>query len=347
MFFFQLCFFRFHQKNEFLPFFLVGKFSVLLRSTANLSSFTRRSEETCFLNRFEFSLVQTTFPFCTKLEWNKISFWGFLCFLVGDFFIFWLWIVHVIQENRTVSILKRDLAFSFHFQHFSAEECNNPQSFFCRLLFAKKNWNKEAPCNTEKPPLRMETYPVLFWFVFLKFLRIVLLHLESLMLIKKWNHNHSEQINIHSEWRQNFTKRMHQPACKMEKYRFWIGKSPCMLSFIFVQVWPKGMKHHLFRTNNFHSAWRFLRFIFEHIDTFLFTMGTNNSPFKCFISTLLSSWLQHLWVGFFKIYKSRFLKSWVMFFASFQIRVFPQGESVFPTHVETLLFCYSPPAGAS
>lgn len=109
----------------------------------------------------------------------------------------------------------------------------------------------------------------------------------------------------------------------------------------FVQVWPKGMKHHLFRTNNFHSAWRFLRFIFEHIDTFLFTMGTNNSPFKCFISTLLSSWLQHLWVVFFLKFTSpgfSTLGSWVMFFASFQIRVFPQGESVFPTHAETLLF---------
>ena len=200
------------------------------------------------------------------------------------------------ESNSLHSEARFSLFFSFS-AFFSRRMQQSP--FFCRLLFAKKNWNKEAPCNTEKPPLRMETYPLLFWFVFLKFLRIALLHLESLMLIKKWNHNHSEQINIHSEWRQNFTKRMHQPACKMEKYRFWIGKSPCMLSFIFVQVWPKGMKHHLFRTNNFHSAWRFLQFIFEHIDTFLFTMGTNNSPFKCFISTLLSLWLQHLWVGFF------------------------------------------------
>ena len=235
-FFFQLWFFRFHQKNEFLHFF---GWKVLRSFVFNceFSSFTRRSEKTCILNRFEFSFVQTTFPFGTKLEWNKniilgISLffgWRFLHFLTVN------WIVHVFQENRTVSILKRGLAFSFHFQHFSAEKCTNPQSFFCRLLFAKKNWNKEAPCNTEKPPLRMETYPVLFWFVFLKFLRILLLHLESLMLIKKWNHNHSEQINIHSEWRHNFTKRMHQPACKMEKYRFWMGKSPCMFSFKFDQ----------------------------------------------------------------------------------------------------------------
>ena len=167
------------------------------------------------------------------------------------------------ESNSLHSEARFSLFFSF--SAFFSRKMHQSPIFLLSLTFCQKNWNKEAPCNTEKPPLRMETYPVLFWFVFLKFLRIVLLHLESLMLIKKWNHNHSEQINIHSEWRQNFTKRMHQPACKMEKYRFWIGKSPCMLSFIFVQVWPKGMKHHLFRTNNFHSAWRFLRFIFEHI----------------------------------------------------------------------------------
>ena len=215
--------------------FLVGKFSVLLCSTVNFPVSPEEVKKPAFWIDLNFLLFKLHFLVAPNWNGTKISFLGFLCFLVGGSFIFWLWIVHVFQENRTVSILKRGLAFSFHFQHFSAEKCTNPQSFFCRLLFAKKNWNKEAPCNTEKPPLRMETYPVLFWFVSLKFLRILLLHLESLMLIKKWNHNHSEQINIHSEWRHNFTKRMHQPACKMEKYRFWMGKSPCMFSFKFDQ----------------------------------------------------------------------------------------------------------------
>ena len=73
IFFFQLWFFRFHQENEFLPFFLVGKFSVLLCSTANFSSFTRRSEETCFLNRVEFSFVQTTFPFCHQIRMEQLD----------------------------------------------------------------------------------------------------------------------------------------------------------------------------------------------------------------------------------------------------------------------------------
>ena len=73
IFFFQLWFFRFHQENEFLPFFLVGKFSVLLCSIANFSSFTRRSEETCFLNRVEFSFVQTTFPSCHQIRMEQLD----------------------------------------------------------------------------------------------------------------------------------------------------------------------------------------------------------------------------------------------------------------------------------
>ena len=99
----------------------------------------------------------------------------------------------------------------------------------------------------------------------------------------------------------------------------------------------------------YHSAWRFIQFIFEHIDTFLFTRGTNKNPFRCFISTLLSLWLQHLWVVVFFFNTNpgfSTLGSWVMFFLlASKSRFFhlkhvspSQGKSVFPTHAETLFF---------
>ena len=73
----------------------------------------------------------------------------------------------------------------FSFSAFFSRRMQQSPIFLLSLIFCQKNWNKEAPCNTEKPRLRMETYPVLFWLVFFTFLRIVFLHLESFMLIKK------------------------------------------------------------------------------------------------------------------------------------------------------------------
>ena len=85
-----------------------------------------------------------------------------------------------------------------------------------------------------------------------------------------------------------------------------------------------------------------------YIDTFLFTMGTIKSPFRCFISTLLSSWLQHLWVVFFwnlqaQVFQllgpgSCFLLASKSGFSHLKHVSPSQGESVFPTHAETLLF---------
>ena len=77
----------------------------------------------------------------------------------------------------------------------------------------------------------------------------------------------------------------------------------------FVQVWPKGMKHHLFRTNNFHSAWRFLRFIFEHIYRhFSLHHGNKQKSIQMlhFYIAVLVTAAPLSWI-FKKNYKSRFL----------------------------------------
>ena len=73
----------------------------------------------------------------------------------------------------------------FIFSIFQQKNATLPNLSFVALFFAKKTGTRKHLGNTEKPPLRMETYPVLFWLVFFKFLRIVFLHLESFMLIKK------------------------------------------------------------------------------------------------------------------------------------------------------------------
>ena len=117
----------------------------------------------------------------------------------------------------------------------------------------------------------------------------------------------------------------------------------------FVQVWPKGMKHHLFRTNNFHSAWRFLRFIFEHIYRHFSLHHGNNqksiqmlhfyiavlvtaAPLSCFFWNLQAQVFQLLGPG------SCFLLASKSGFSHLKHVSPSQGESVFPTHAETLLF---------
>ena len=126
----------------------------------------------------------------------------------------------------------------------------------------------------------------------------------------------------------------------------------------FVQVCTKGMKHHLFRTNNFHSAWRFLGFIFEHIYRhFSLHHGNNQKSIQMlhfYIAVLVTA--APLSCFFLKFTSPGFstLGSWVMFFASFQIRVFPletcftlTGWIRIPYTCWNASFFYSPPAGAS
>ena len=118
--------------------FLVGKFSVLLCSTAIFSSFTRRSEETCFLNRFEFSFVQTTCPFCTKLEWNKNIILGISLFFGWRF-------LHFLTVNcscypRESNSLHSEARFSlfFSFSAFFSRRMQQSPIFLLSLTFCQK-----------------------------------------------------------------------------------------------------------------------------------------------------------------------------------------------------------------
>ena len=118
----------------------------------------------------------------------------------------------------------------------------------------------------------------------------------------------------------------------------------------FVQVWPKGMKHHLFRTNNFHSAWRFLQFIFEHIYRHFSLHHGNKTkvhsdasflhccPRDCSTSELDFFWNLQAQVSQLLGPGLCFLLASKSGFSHLKHVSPSQGESVFPTHAETLLF---------
>ena len=138
LFSFFSCDFSVFTRRMNFSLFLVGKFSVLLCSTAIFSSFTRRSEETCFLNRFEFSFVQTTCPFCTKLEWNKNIILGISLFFGWRF-------LHFLTVNcscypRESNSLHSEARFSlfFSFSAFFSRRMQQSPIFLLSLTFCQK-----------------------------------------------------------------------------------------------------------------------------------------------------------------------------------------------------------------